>query len=397
MLKETIISIYLFIFRIIFNLCKWLPLRHKTTFVTSFGDNIAHVAEASAQLTDHELIILKKSSCRLTFDHITGQQTIQFETFNLIDWIRSIYHLATSKVIFIDNYFGFLSVTDFKEPAICIQLWHAAGAIKQFGLLDPSIKDRSERANKRFKSVYQRFDYLTVGSEKMSAIYRKSFGVSNQQMINAGVPRTDFFFNEKEMSEVKRKLTNELKLIKDKKVILYAPTFRDDEINNPSIPLDIKKLHDRFKDTHVLLLRLHPAVRPEAFDTHAYSDFVVDVSHYSNINHLLVVTDLLISDYSSIPFEFALLEKPMIFYSYDLEAYKKERGFWEDYQTQMPGPIVFNTDEIIEVITKDNFDIKQIRNFSLQWNQYSRGNSSSSIVQYVHGFEQEQEQYEMLP
>ena len=91
---------------------------------------------------------------------------------------------------------------------------------------------------------------------------------------------------------------------------------------------------------------------------------VLDVSAYPNVNHLLLVTDYLLSDYSSMPYEFALLNRPQIFFPYDLDDYKKESGFWSSYEDVVPGPIVQSTDEIIELIGKDDFDLEEIAAFS---------------------------------
>lgn len=386
MLRELAIYCYLVMFRIVFTICKLVPQQNKTTFVASFGDNISHVAQETERLTDHKIVFLKTASCRFQFDNIKHHANLKFETVNLIDLVQSIYHLATSKVIFVDNYFGFLSVTNFKENVTCVQLWHAAGAIKQFGLMDPTIRKRGTRANKRFKEVYNRFQYLVVGSEKMSLIYQKSFGVSNQQILRTGIPRTDFFYNHEETGIAKHALYEKMPLIKNKKVILYAPTFRDHELGSVEIKLDVAKMYKELKDTHVLLLRLHPVVKGEL--PHKHDDFIIDVSDYKNINELLVISDLLITDYSSIPFEFSILGKPMVFYSYDLADYENSRGFWENYREQMPGPIVENCDALIQVIQSNTFDLNEVKKFSAVWNQYSQGNSSANIVNYLYGTKQ---------
>ncbi|WP_077623403.1 CDP-glycerol glycerophosphotransferase family protein [Sediminibacillus massiliensis] len=378
--RELIISIYLFLVRMTFNLFNLAPLKEKTTLVASFGDNISHVADELAAKTDTEIIILKTAGCKKDFSHLNAA-VINFESRNLVNFITSIFHLATSKVILVDNYYGFLSVMNFKPDVICVQLWHAAGAVKRFGLRDPSIKNRSHRAIKRFEEVYKRFHYVVVGSEKMSNIFRESFGLSNHNILRTGIPRTDFFFDKKETHEIERQLEKQFPVIRDKKVILYAPTFRDDQLTSPKLALDLDRLYQEFKDEYVVFLRLHPAVTFQL--KNQYPDFVVDVKDYENINHLLLITDILISDYSSIPFEYALLHKPMIFYSYDLEEYQTARGFWEDYRRNMPGPVVDSTEEIVEIIKNNQFDMGRIRDFANEWNQYSRGNSSELLISFV--------------
>nr|GGG73465.1 hypothetical protein GCM10011398_17410 [Virgibacillus oceani] len=337
---------------------------------------------------DEPVVILKTSSCRVNFNVLDNRTNLNFEPVNLLQWIQSIYHLATCDKLFVDNYFGFLASTNFKPNVQCIQLWHAAGAIKQFGLKDKSITTRSKNAYKRFNKVYGRFTHVTVGSEKMAAIFRQSFGISNDVIVRSGIPRSDFFFNNQKKRMIEQSLQSVYPAIKRKKVILYAPTYRDDELNKTDIVLEIQKLNEAFIDEYILFLRLHPAIKNDFSNN--YNDFVYDVSNYTDINHLLVVTDILITDYSSIPFEFSLLERPMIFFAYDLEKYGETRGFWEDYETLVPGPVVRNTNDLIHAIQENKFDLQRVKDFASQWNQYSRGSSSKALINTLYT---EEEQY----
>ena len=172
-------------------------------------------------------------------------------------------------------------------------------------------------------------------------------------------------------------------IINKKKVILYAPTYRDDELSVSDLKLDLAKMYQALKDEYVLFLRLHPAVRVDL--TNDFPDFIFNVSNYHDVNHLLTVTDLLITDYSSIPFEFSLLHKPMVFFAYDLEEYAQSRGFWEPYEELVPGPIVENTSELINVLKNEQFNMDLISTFALQWNEYSTGSSSEQLVKSLYG------------
>ncbi|MCP8617479.1 CDP-glycerol glycerophosphotransferase family protein [Salirhabdus salicampi] len=332
----------------------------------------------------HQLIILKTKSCRRDFQelHPSMTKTIMFTPGKIKSFITGIYHLATSKVVFIDNYYGFLAAIDFKEGVKCIQLWHAAGAIKRFGLQDPSIHNRSSKAMQRFQDVYKRFDYVIVGSEKMASIFKESFGLHEQNMLRTGIPRTDFFFDEVQHHTIITQLQDTYPIIKEKQVILYAPTFRDGQLNHYELALNIEDMYKALGENYVLFLRLHPAVKTRLGNQ--YPNFVQDVSSYPNINHLLLITDLLITDYSSIPFEFALLQKPMVFYTYDVEKYKVERGFWGDFQEQLPGPIALTTNQVIQYIQTNSFDLQEVEKFSAAWNEYSYGQSSRNVIDVIY-------------
>src|SRR5699024_194816 len=170
-----------------------------------------------------------------------------------------IYHLATATTILADNYFGFFAAARFREDTLCIQLWHAVGSLKQFGLMDPSNGNRSNRAHSRFKRVYQSFDYTIVGSDKMGSIFRESFGVTNDQLRRTGIPRTDLFYDEQAKDRIKESMYAQFPDIRDKKVILYAPTFRRDGSHIDA--LDTEKLRTSLGDEYILLMKQHPSVK----------------------------------------------------------------------------------------------------------------------------------------
>ncbi|MFB4474457.1 CDP-glycerol glycerophosphotransferase family protein [Oceanobacillus caeni] len=392
MVRELSITIYLFMFRVIFNICKLFPKEKKIVAVASFGDNIMYTARALKQLDDQKIIVLKDEKCKYELDS-TIDQTFDFKVKKPFDFIKSIYHLATASTVLIDNYQGFLAVTEFRPGVRCIQLWHAAGSLKRFGLEDPTNEARTSKAMERFKQVYSRFHYTIVGSEKMVETFQRSFDLSDERFIRTGIPRSDILFNEQVKHDVYGELIEKHPMIKGKKIILYAPTFRHEQLENYQLELDLKQLYRDLSDDYVLFIKLHPAVS-NLVNYEQYEGFVYDVSYFTETNALLLVTDILISDYSSIPFEYALLEKPMIFFAYDMDEYKITNGLIHDYETQMPGPVVFTTFEIIRTIKEDDFDLGQVRAFSDEWNEYSTGNASMNLARFITGVEEEEKERE---
>lgn len=387
MARELAISTYLFLFRVIFAFFKLFPKRQKTVCVASFGDNIHYTARALRHISDDKIIVLKDPNCNYQFD-LSVTDVLRFNPLHPFAYLQSIYHLATASTILIDNYFGFLAVTNFKKGVNCIQLWHAAGALKQFGLMDPSIRTRNPGAKERFHKVYSRFHYTVVGSEKMADIFKLSFGLSDESIIRTGIPRTDIFFSATDRQWIRQKLKQEFPVIKQKKVILYAPTFRDDELKDYHVQLDFKQLFDELSDDYVLFIKNHPAVTYTLDEK--YNGFVVDVSNYDEVNHLMLISDLLITDYSSIPCEYALLNKPMIFYAYDLQEYKNSRGLLDNYQDEMPGPIAYTTEDIIRIIERDVSNDTKTKAYASLWNSHSKGNSSMNLALFLTGAEKKQ-------
>ena len=127
-----------------------------------------------------------------------------------------------------------------------------------------------------------------------------------------------------------------------------------------------------------MLVKLHPAIR-NRFDLAGVDDRELDVSHHHNLNHLLFAADLLITDYSSIPFQFSLLNRPIVFFFPDFEAYKKERGVWKEFESDLPGPVASTTEQVYEIIRDGVYDLDKIEDFAHKWNEYSRGISSKNV------------------
>src|SRR5699024_8798956 len=147
--------------------------------------------------------------------------------------------------------------------------------------------------------------------------------------------------------------------------------------------LDFKQLYENLHEEYVFLFKIHPFVNNKLNIPYEYSDFFYDFSDFREINDLLLVTDLLITDYSSVCFEFALLNKPMLFFAFDVEEYIRSRDFYYDYFNFIPGPLVSTTDELVESIKLNKFDMKKIKRFVDYFFDNNLGNASSRVVEDV--------------
>ncbi|HET7627066.1 MAG TPA: CDP-glycerol glycerophosphotransferase family protein [Bacillales bacterium] len=384
MVKETIITLYLQVCKVMFAFFKTFRLKRKVTFLTSFGQNSIYVLEEMKRRgVACEVVFLYEKTCPYVLDSVEGVRALRLDSGNPIDWLRSIYHMATSKTIILDNYFAILSAFEFREGVECIQLWHAAGAIKKFGLKDRSVPKRRKQAIRRFRKVYERFHKVAVGSEAMAEIFTEAFDLPPENMIRTGVPRTDLFFDSEKIERITEQLRNANPALQDKKVILYAPTFRDGQRDGFECRLDFDSMERALKDTHVLLLRFHPTVTRRNDYERTHPGFVFDYSDHPDVNELLLITDVLVTDYSSIPYEFSLLRRPMIFFTKDQQEYKRQRGYFGDYESIVPGPVTNDTKSVIELLLKGEFDMGRIERFSQLWNRYSTGQSSKNVVDYL--------------
>lgn len=210
----------------------------------------------------------------------------------------------------------------------------------------------------------------------------------DKQMIESGYPRNDYLINSnhsKKIEQIKKKID----LPKDKKVILYAPTWRDNQFYQRGkykfeLQMDLKRLQEKLGSKYIIVLRLHYLIA-ENLDLTDYDGFVYDLSHYEDIRELYLIADMLITDYSSVFFDYANLKRPMLFFVYDIEDYRDHlRGFYFDFELKAPGPLVKNTEEIIhsiEEIEDGNFHFDE--SFYNQYCYLEDGHASKRVVERI--------------
>ena len=259
-------------------------------------------------------------------------------------FIVDAFHFATSAYIFLDNMFLPMSYLKVRKKVKVVQMWHGTGVIKKIGAdtNEGKLKELEYRAN-------QNNTHLLVSSETTASIYQQSFSMPKEKVYISGMPRADVFFDEAYQQKALMAFYEEYPMCRDKKLILYAPTFRDSQVANPVIELDYNGLAKRLGEEYVIGLRLHPFVAKNRKMDANLPENVIDFSSYASLNSLLFATDVLISDYSSIIFEFSALRRPMLFFAYDLEEFSENgRGFYWDYEAYVPGAVVRNNEELQE-------------------------------------------------
>lgn len=237
-----------------------------------------------------------------------------------------------------------------------VQTWHGTPLKK----LVSDIKEvhmpgtTNETYVEGFHQESKNWDYLISPNRYSSDIFKRAFNF-HKEMIEVGYPRNDIFYthnNSSYITSVKEKLG----LPKNKKIILYAPTWRDNEFYRPGkykfeLNMDLNLLKEKLGEEYIILLRLHSFVA-DNFDLSGYEGFVYNYSRFLDINELYLISDLLITDYSSVFFDFANLKRPIIFYTYDLESYSgKVRGLYFNLEEDAPGPVVKTTQELLQAIS----------------------------------------------
>lgn len=331
---------------------------------------------------------LKEQKEDYSFHYIRKSERNRIKSFHILKgkvsfFIVKPYHLATSAFILLDNVFLPMAYIKFRKNVRVIQLWHGTGTIKRFGQ-DVNIgylKNLEKRANSRNT-------HLIVNSEATRSIYAGAFGINPDKVYTYGLPRTDLFFNEIKIKERVKAFYTQYSQLTGKKLILYAPTFRDNDREENRSITDINILSNKLPDDYIILLRLHPfiaeAYNKEEQQATVKADNIVSVSSYPDINTLLLVADCLITDYSSVIFEYCLLQRPMIFYAYDLDEFSSQgRGFYYSYDEYVPGLVVKNIDELVEHIKKNHIQSDKTEDFIKSNYKYLDGKASERIYNNI--------------
>ena len=361
----------------IFNILRKFPQKNnKITLLT----NKNHSFEANLEYIAKELDNRNNSGKNYEYKFIP-KDSLSF---------ANIRDFASSKYVFlVDNFFplAFMNVEGMKW----VQLWHGTGLFKKFGY--DLLNDEDKKIMEMFAP---KIDLVSVSSENVADIYARNFYVDKSKVKPFGVPRNDFYneehLSEDYLSQLRESFEKDYPQLKGKKLVLYAPTFREDPKNNAVFNhFDIEKFLDELGDEYALAIRLHPNYKRFCDEEHNIDldDLtnrydIINFTGFKDEQKLLLLADILIADYSSIMVDYTILKKPAILFDYDLEDYLyKERGFYFDYEDMVPGKIVYNIDELIESIREEDFRLEKMEEFlKLQFGEF-KPNSSKLILDYI--------------
>jgi CDP-ribitol ribitolphosphotransferase len=300
--------------------------------------------------------------------------------------LRSGYHLAAARLFVVDDYYFPMYVIRPRAGTIRVQTWHASGAFKKIGW---SVLDKSFGADEDLVSrvqIHSNYDLCLMPSDGATVHYMDAFRQPRERFTSAiGLPRTDLLFDAAHRERASAAIRARYRLPDAKRVLLYAPTFRGDTVLSARYDddLDLAIMHAALADAWVVLMRLHPFVRTPAAITPELAGFAIDASDWPDINELMFVADLLVTDYSSAIYEFSLLGRPMAFFAPDFEAYERERGFYFDYRSGVPGPIFETTEALAAYVRAGEFDEAASEAFARASFRVADGHASERFVDRV--------------
>ncbi len=302
---------------------------------------------------------------------------------NFLNMLRLARYFANSKVILVDDYMELLFKMPRREGTSLIQLWHACGAFKTFG-----CSRMGKSGGQTLRSMNHRtYDFATVSSQEIAKFYAEGFGLSPEKVVATGIPRTDIFFDEEYKKKIITEFYQNYPKLKDKKIVLFAPTFRGNGKNSGYYPIelfDVNKLHEQLGDDYAIIIKHHPFVRNRNDIRPEYEDYIIDLSTHSELNDLLFVTDILVTDYSSVVFEASLLKIPMLFYVFDLEKYIAARGFYYEFETFVPGKIVSEFSDAVQAIASGDLEQEKIEAFRDRFFDDKDGRSTQRTVDLIY-------------
>lgn len=270
--------------------------------------------------------------------------------------LRVPYDMATANFIFFNDNFMPLSRLHFSKKASLIQLWHGEGAMKRSCL----AMQLPPKEAKRLKKCNEKMTATVVSSKAVIPVYEETFGMPASKIYPIGAPRTDYFFSVKDKAAVREKLCSRYGLDPAKKIVLYAPTFRDDEAQNAHLMEHFPFAEFASLKDYQLIVRLHPQIGGVLGEEKGFKN----VSDYESVSEIALAADMLISDYSSIIMDFTVQNKPMVFFAFDLKEFTEHgRGFYFDYESYVPGAVVKTGEELIALFRAGNFYEEKIPPF----------------------------------
>jgi CDP-ribitol ribitolphosphotransferase len=297
-----------------------------------------------------------------------------------LDKLRFPIYLATSDVILMDDYQPMVYKIDFPDDVQVIQLWHASGAFKTVGY---------SRVGKPggpvpFARGHRMYTNAIVSSTHDVPYYAEAFGIAEDKVVPTGIPRMDMFFDEDAKAEARERAYESVPQARGKTCVLFAPTFRGrgpaDAYYDYEL-LDLEALYEVCEEKDaVVIAKMHPFIGEAMPIPDSLRDRIIDATELREVNDLLMIADLVITDYSSLVFEYSVLGGPMLFFAYDLEEYEAERDFYEPLVEFAPGKIVRTFPELIEAMRSGDYEQYKVAEFAREHFDHHDAGSSDRVI-----------------
>ncbi|KAF1305057.1 CDP-glycerol glycerophosphotransferase family protein [Candidatus Enterococcus willemsii] len=369
-------SVYLFLVKL---RGKYVKKRHeKVIFLLSFPTTSKYMLEALMNKSSKEFIICyTKNSKSLALEYKQKGYQVH-DIYTMSSLLGTVVPLVKgAKFILCDNYYAFLGGINFFDDTKIVQLWHAAGAIKSFGLEAKYAQQASDLDRKRYKETYNKYTHYMVSSNEMKNVFERSYETLIEFLPFGYIP-SDKYFDQDWIEKVKKEFVQKFG---QKKTLLYVPTYREKNNENP---IDFSSITKQIGHNWQILVKAHPHDSKFQNKIQKNSEIITDFKGMT-LQEILPSVDCLITDYSSVPFEYSLANPngKMIFFCYDLEMYRNTVGIQPGFLEWIPGPLVINTHQLIEAIEDEGFKFTE---FNQLWNQFNEGNATEKLMEWVENY-----------
>lgn len=369
------------LYGIIYNICRVFPVKEKKVVLfmihnSRFAGNLRFVyEEMKSRDAGFQFVVVSKKQL-FSVSGNRWQRIFGKIKGGLYFYLVLNYHLATAGYIFLNDNFLPLAYMKVSPKTKVVQLWHGVGAFKRFGLTTENRREVRRCVEKGNKKV----THLFVSSSQIISYYEEAMGIPRERIFPDGIPVTDYYFDEEKKAEGRKHFYEQYPQLAGKKLLLYTPTFRQSPEENAGIweHFDCSRIKEGLGEDWALLVRRHPQI---AMPEKEMPEGCYDVTSYADSKELYVAADVLVNDYSSTVVEYALLQKPVVLFAYDLEEY--DRGFYRDYRENAPGEIVTSQEELIKAVKEENKDMKKLQHFQKMQYDTMDGGASRRVVDRV--------------
>ena len=344
---------------LIFAFLKLFPLRDKVTLISRQSDSPTLdfellKAAINEKSPETEVVLL----CRTMGKGLVGKIRYSFHM------LRQMYHIATSRRVVLDSYCIAVSNLRMRDETVVIQIWHAIGLMKKFGLsIAGNGGEGRDMKLAEAMNMHRNYDMIMVNSPVSVPAFSEAFGYPEDRFFIGSLPRVDLITSERYREGKTREIMERCPEIararaEGRTVVVYAPTFRVGR----DISAYIEELSSTLEKRNVLLVvKKHPIMDvPEV-----KGSMIVDTV-FSTME-MMCAADIVICDYSAVAFEAALMGKKMLFYAFDLDEYKGRRDFYIDYASEVPGPVCRTADDVLRALDREEFDPGRIADFAAKY------------------------------
>ena len=385
--KKIVITLIQLIYHMIYRL---IPVDQHTILFLSFhgrgySDNPKAIYEQmrkDERFKDYHFVWCIKNN---------KQKTIEIEGATIISYLSVAYFFYLSRAKYWVFNCKMPAYIAKKENQIYLQTWHGT-PLKRLGHDIHVDKDttfyRSQLSAEEMYRTYDvdvaRYNYMISPNSFCTDIFQSAFAIDRARLIETGYPRNDILTNA--TAEQKQAIKDRLGIPSDKKVLLYAPTWRDNQYVRAGytfkLEADFKKWKEMLADDYVVVFKPHYLIINETAKDESLKGFLFNIEANEDISSLYLIADALVTDYSSVFFDYAILNRPIYFYMYDIESYKDElRGFYIDIYKDLPGKIYDQEQAMLEAIKQGDYDFDKLKEFNAYFNEHEDGCASKRVVE----------------